>query len=115
MARGRIVISGSVVTYFVNGGEVTKDEYDAAFPSKLAELLEDGATLPGGTKTCWPMVSDGLACHPDQIPEIMERDKRNGVPTARDGQGRPILTSRGHRRELLRLEGFHDKHAGYGD
>ena len=116
MARGRMVMRGSTILYFVGDKEVSKAEYDAAFPSKLASLLEgDGEMLAGGTKTCWPMRSEALACHPNQIPAIMERDRKHGVPTRRDKVGRPILTSRGHRRALMRLEKMHDKHGGYGD
>lgn len=114
MARGTIIY-GNPVRYFVNDKEVTKDEYDAAFPSKLADLFASGETLAAHQSSCWPMKSEAMACHPDQIPAIMERDRKAGVPTQRDRAGRPILTSRAHRRALMRVEGYHDNNGGYGD
>ena len=116
MARGKIVTAGSKVTYFINDTEVSKAAFDAAFPSKLAALLAaPDEMLAAHGSTTWPMKSEALACHPDQIPEIMERDRQHGVPTRRDRTGRPVLTSQAHRQALMKLEGVHDKNGCYGD
>ena len=62
------------------------------------------------------MKSDALAVHPDQIPEVMARNKKHGVHVEYDPKdGRAILKDRGQRRDLMRIEGFHDNNGGYGD
>jgi hypothetical protein len=66
----------------------------------------------GGWK---PLHSDALAVHPDQIPEAVALAKRRGVPTDFDGEGRPIFTSRHHRRQYSVAHGFYDRDAGYSD
>lgn len=103
--------------YFVGEREVSQAEFDNTFPSKgkIEDLLEAATFLPAHTTTCWPMASEGLAVHPDQIPEAMARDKRHGVPTRYTRDGRPIFTDRGHRRDYLKLEASHDRNGGYGD
>jgi hypothetical protein len=106
--------------YFVDDREVTRAEFDAAWESRrglrLSRPLEAGdVPLASSGKSCWPMKSEAMACHPKQIEEIMKRDRKHGVPTCRDRVGRPILTSRAHRKALMRLEGYHDNNGGYGD
>lgn len=69
------------------------------------------------TPTCWPMKSDALACHPEQIPAMLERNKKHGVTgvTYDPVDGRAVFADRGARRMLMALEGVHDKRGGYGD
>lgn len=71
----------------------------------------------GHTSGCWPMKSDAMAVHPDDIPAALERNKRHGVAgvTYDPKDGRAILADRGARRDLMKLEGVHDKNGGYGD
>ena len=59
--------------------------------------------------------SDSMGVNPKQIPAMMERDKKHGVPTEYDGQGRPILRSRKHRKEYAKSRGFFDRDGGYSD
>ena len=110
--RGKVIFHRRGNRYFVEGNEVTKGEYDRAFPPK-----EIGLTLPAHSAGAWPMQpSIALAIHPEQIPEFMEHDKKMGVPTDYDpASGEPIFRDRGHRREYTKVYGYHDRNAGYGD
>jgi hypothetical protein len=102
--------------YFLNDIEVSQEEYEAAFPSKLDELLGGGVEcLPSQTPSCWPMVSRALAVHPAQVEEANARNKRMGSTVRYDQKGNAHLPDRGARRDLLRVEGYHDNSAGYGD
>lgn len=97
-------------TYTLNGVEVTKAEFDAAFPPK--ELGVPSAAAP----SCWPMTSEALAVHPDQVAEANARNKRHGVnATYEPGTGMCLIPDRGERKRLLKLEGFKDRSGGYGD
>jgi hypothetical protein len=102
--------------FFIDGREVTKEEHDRQFEQYRAALPQvkdphDGSALAG-----WkPIHSDALACNPNQVPEMEAEAKRRGVPTEHDGEGRPVLTSRSHRRDYMRAFGFFDRHGGYGD
>ena len=63
----------------------------------------------------WPMLSDAMAVHPDQIQETREHAARHGVPTDFVPDGRPILLSRNHRKRYGELIGQYDRNGGYGD
>lgn len=107
--KGRHVFGehGKPDQYFLDGKEVTRAEYDAAFPDKPI----------GGSAPCFfkPIVSDALAVHPRQVKEATEDARRKGVPTDFQPDGRPIFRTRQHRSEYLRRYGFYDRQAGYGD
>lgn len=110
--KGRIKFGehGQPDRYFIDRNEVTKAEFDAAFPPKP---LGDGSGLIGWHQ---PIESDALAVHPNQIVEVMERNKKHGLEIEyRADDGRPILTSREQRRKLMRIEGVHDLQGGYSD
>lgn len=73
------------------------------------------AEPPSGDATQgWPLHSDSLGTHPDQIPAEIEYAKKRGVRLAFDAQGRAILENRRHRREVMRLYGVSDKHSFSG-
>lgn len=96
-------------TYMVNGVPVSKDEFD--MPDKPI-----GVPLAGHLPGCWPMVSEALAVHPDQVGEANARNKKHGVAARyEDGTGMCQIPDRNDRAKLLKLEGYHDKSAGYGD
>lgn len=104
---------GGTFTYYLGDREVTEEEYRAATPSKLA-LGEE--SLAGSTKTCWPMTSEALAVHPNQVAKANKRNKEHGVNVVYDPKtGCAVLPDRGERKRLLKLEGFHDNRGGYGD
>lgn len=106
--KGRIVGHGKKARFFLDGREVSREEFDAVFPD---QGLAGGDSLVG-----WkPLASEALAVHPRQIAEAEESARRKGVPTEFDSQGRPVFTSRSHRRQYLRAYNFHDKDGGYSD
>ncbi len=109
--KGRITYRrDGTAEYRVGNKEVSKEEFDQSFKAK-----EIGCTR-GHTSSCWPMNSDAMGCHPDQIPEIMERNKRHGITgVSYAPDGTAILADRGARKNLMALEGVHDKSGGYGD
>lgn len=96
--------------HFLNGLAVSREVFDQAFPTK-----EPGTPLPAATKTCWPLKSEALAVHPDQVAEANASLKKNKIAAEYDAAGFCHLSGRAARKELLRLEGFHDKKGGYGD
>ena len=48
--------------------------------------------------------SESLAVHPDQIPEVLERNRRHGLHIEYDRHGRPKIADSGQRRDLVRIE-----------
>lgn len=64
-----------------------------------------GAQQPG----CWPMTSEAMAVHPEQIGEAHAASVAQGVPTQFDRAGRPILTDPGHHRRYMKANGFFDR------
>lgn len=101
------------VSYRLNGKEVSQEEFTQE--SNLEALLEEGECLAGQSPGCWPMVSRALQVHPRQIPAVLERNRRAGINVEYQPDGQPVLTDRGKRRELLRVERKHDNNGGYGD
>ena len=111
------VVYGNPVRYYLDGREVSREQYDAASPKgRLRELFAAGRAAKSQTTTCWPMRSDALACHPKQAAAITERNKRHGVTGVHyEKDGTCVIADRGARKALLALEGLHDNHGGYGD
>ncbi len=108
--KGRIKYGRRGNEYFIGDKQVTMEEFDRTFRAK-----EIGPTR-GQVASCWPMKSEALGCHPEQANELIERNKRHGITGVRyDADGTAILADRGARRDLMALEGVHDKHGGYGD
>lgn len=101
-------------TYKIDGKEVSEEEYNARV--KKAGITP-GSPPQVASASGWPMKSDALAVHPSQIAEVMERNKRHGITGVSydPKDGRAILADRGARRDLMALEGIHDKQGGYGD
>lgn len=95
--------------YFRDGVVATKEEFDAAFPSKPIGAPEVPST------SAWPMTSMALAVHPEQVAEANERNKVHGVGVRYDETGLAHLPDRAERKKLLKLEKFHDNQGGYGD
>jgi hypothetical protein len=105
---GRIVGNGKSARYYIDGKQVTKRAFDAAFPDKP---IGTGAGLLG-----WkPLVSDALAVHPNQVKEAIDDARAKGVSVDFKEDGRPVFTSRQQRKEYCKAYGFYDRNAGYGD
>lgn len=98
-------------SYFLDGKEVTKEQYEERYPPSAGPLR-----IPGGTPTRgWPIFSKALGVHPEQVQEANEHARRIGVPTEHTKDGKAILTDRAHRKRYLKAMGFRDNDAGYGD
>ncbi len=111
--RGKVTWTSKGPIYEIEGKRVTEKEFDEVFRPKP---LDHAPMLGGNTTVCWPQKSDAMACHPSQIPAIMARNKKHGLHVEYNAaDGRPILKDRGQRRDLMKLEGFHDNSGGYGD
>lgn len=76
-------------------------------------LTEHGSTvhIPGN----WPMASEALGVHPDQIGEATAEAVKHGVPTDFDRHGRPIFTSPQHRKRYCEAHGYYDRNGGFSD
>jgi hypothetical protein len=102
--RGEFVVESE---YLIDGQVVSREEFDAAFP--------DQEGVPGGTPSAgYPIRSDAMAVHRDQIPEAVARNRRHGLEVQYErSTGRPILHSQVEKRKLMKIEKFHDKNAYY--
>lgn len=90
------------------GREYTPAEFDAIMPNKE----------PGGlvaAPSCWPLESEALAVHPNQVQKANDRAKRHGIGVQYKPDGTAILADRRARKQMIALEGFFDNHGGYGD
>jgi len=107
---GRIIGSGDKTRYVIDGKEVTKEVFNMAFPDKPLDFSRGASSV-----TLWnkPVVSNALACHPDQIPEIMERNRKAGVNIDYNSEGQPILRSSRDKLNLMRVENCHDRDGAY--
>ena len=63
----------------------------------------------------WPLASDAMGVHPDQIEEFTKDARERGVPIEFDRLARPIFTGPRHRRDYCRAYGVHDLNGGYSD
>lgn len=106
--RGVIKGSGDKTTYWLEGRQVSKEEFDSAFPD---QPFGGCAGLIG-----WkPLHSEALAVHPDLIGEAVADAAKKGVPTEFDADGDPIFTCRSHRARYMNAYGFYDRDGGYSD
>ena len=64
---------------------------------------------------CWPMVSEALACHPNQVKKMNARARKHNLGVHYSRDGRCHIPDRGERKRLMRLEKMHDNEGGYGD
>lgn len=65
---------------------------------------------------CWPMWSDALGVHPDQIPEAVEFAAKRGVSVEFHPEtGCVKLDSARHRRAYAEINGVFDRNGGYSD
>jgi hypothetical protein len=107
---GRIVFKKDGPVYYLDGQEVSQEEFDRAFPP--VKEIAGGPTSLTGTV---PHASEALAVHPGQVQEAAESAKKMGVPTEFLPDGRPIMRSRAHQKAYLKAYGFKNRDGGYGD
>lgn len=110
MAIGRI--RGNA--YFIDGKEVTKEEFNLEFPDKPIS----GRNLPGvlsNKRAAWPRKSDALGVHPKQKQAAEKQAADLGVPTEFDGKsGQAIIRDNAHQRSLMKALHVHNNDGGYG-
>lgn len=114
MARGKVIFgNGRKIPdrYFVNGVEVSKAEYDKAFPAQFSGKVE----TVNKTSKCWPRLSDSMGVHPNQRRAAYEASVKQGVPTEFHEDGRAIIRDNAHQRDLQKVLGVINKDAGYGE
>lgn len=98
-------------TYWMDGKQVSKEAFDLAFPRVHTE-----AQHAEGLMGWEPLLSDAMAVHPKQVDEAEADAKKKGVPTEFEREfGRPIFTSRAHRKAYIAAYSIHDRNGGYGD
>lgn len=69
--------------------------------------------VPSGN---WPLRSDALGCHPDQIKEFTADAKAAGLTgVSFDADGTCVVSTRRQRAQYAAMRGLHDKDGGYGD
>lgn len=112
MAEGKIVTKKtigpdgewvSVDAHFLDGVEVTREEFLDAFPDKV------GCPSTISSKG-WPMRSEALAVHPDQVDEANARNRRRGLASEYEkGTGVCVIPTPREKKKLVKLEGFVDK------
>lgn len=89
-------------------------------PSKeeIAALPIEGQVGFATTAGAWnkPILSDALSCHPSQVAEFNQHAASAGIAGVHYRQdGTCEIHSRGARKQLMRLRGYHDRDGGYGD
>jgi len=106
--------SNGVNSYYVDGKELTKEEFDARVPSKID--LESGqcATTLMQTSVAWPRQSLALGVHPNQTKEAYEKSVELGCPMQFDKKtGKAIVESNGHQLRYMKALGLRNNDAGY--
>lgn len=101
---------GTQATYFLDGVEVTKDEYDKKFPDKPL-----GVPLIASPAIWQGFESLALAVHPDQVAEATKRNQRHGCSVTYKEDGTAVIPDRAERKKVMKLDGLHDREGGYGD
>lgn len=88
------------------GGERTRDE------CKICGLLESGYAPYASASWQKPVMSDSMGVHTSQIAEAEARNKRHGCNVRYDREtGCAILHSQAEKRQLMKINGLHDRSA----
>lgn len=96
--------------YRINGEEVTRKRFLKGAKSNGAP--QSASTYRGHD----PLLSEGMGCLKAQVPDLREAIARRGIQGVRvRDNGQLEITSRRGRKEVLRMRGFNDNEAGYGD
>ncbi len=101
---------------FVHGGVIVRRRYDKGECPETVSVMghnyvrcDEPATRAIKGKGKWPIRSEAVAVHPDQIKEAVAFSKRHGVPTEYDKLGRPEFRSPGHQRRHGKAWGHRNK------
>lgn len=114
----KIIGHGEKKRYVIDGKHVSEGE----FTSQVQTRTRDSGDAGEGSGACGsslvgfkPIHSDSLGVHPRQVAKAQADAAKKGVPTEFDKKGRPIFTSRQHRKQYCEAYGYFDRDAGYGD
>ncbi len=89
--------------------EVTEAEYKAEFPDKPIGAF--------GKEADWrkPVKSDSISVVPKRIKEAEALCVKHGVPTDfSTNRGRPVFKNRAHKKAVMKVFGWIDKHSYTG-
>lgn len=102
--------------YFVNGKELTEEEFAARGPKDKDWLKYGCQTSLKTYRAHDPLLSDGIGCLKSQVPEMRETIRKHNIKgvLVRD-DGKLEITSRRGRKELLRVRGLADADGMYSD
>lgn len=100
----------NVTVYLLGGREVTREEFDAAFPSKLDELLGgNGVEVMTNTRPgCWPMVSRSMGVLPSQVAEGNADLKKAGVNCHYEKNGGLVIPDQAAKKKVMKHKGTTD-------
>ena len=107
--------AGDRVERFFNIGKAPDEieiDGEAYWMDLTANIMSAGTSVKSwngvGRAPCgtWPRTSQAMGVADSQVPEMMEYDRKHGVPTDYTKDGDPILTSKGHEKSYMKLHGF---------
>lgn len=98
-----------------DGDGAVEIETDAGPVRCWHDWVGDAGTVGTRSPRGWPIKSDALACHPNDIAKESAFLASQGAATDFTPQGQPILTSRKHRNAVMAAYKAHDRDAGFGD
>ena len=106
---GKIVYTSRGERCLIDGQEVSRAEFDKAFPFK-----EGVPMVPA--PSCWPKKSSAGWVHPTDIGKATAEAVRLGVPTEFTPDGDPVMRDRKHRKDYFeKVRGMFDADGGDGD
>lgn len=97
--------------YYLDGEEVTKKEFDAAFPSKMGELLGGVEVNTLCRSSCWPMESMSMGVHPKQVTAENEKLRKAGSRCYHRRNGKLVVPSASERKKVMKMRGMRDNNA----
>lgn len=105
------IVYGNPIRYYLDDREVTEEQFRSETPDRLQDALDAGETACGQATTTWPQESEALSVLPKQVEAANARNKKHGIAVHYKADGTAVVTSANAKRQLMRLEGFHDKRA----
>lgn len=97
---------------------ITFAEMDKMRDENGVYTLEDGRTATRDyeaelapskqIKGAWPIHSNAMAVHPNQVRDAKEYARHRGVNVDFDGKGCPILDTPKHKEQYMKTRGVHD-------
>lgn len=108
MPKLRIIYTGQKKRFFLDGQEVSEEEFSRVAPFRIEDILASGTPPSVQSASTWPHRSHAMAVHPSQVEAARERAKKHGVKVEYDNDGTVIESGPQARRDLMKLEGLTD-------